>query len=159
FHGVAGDQLGILGRKFGDKIGRRSVRWASGIARPMTSIPKTSGLGPPPCKTFPHKASLAGGASGGKKAFGNRRGADGDSGFPGELPEFALCSGHFVRLQPPRTEKGDSYGRRGGFAAAGDEAKEQDDDEGQRSVQWTMRRHADVHEDVRERLEHACGST
>src|SRR5215469_10190946 len=73
---------------------------------------------------------------------------DGDSSFLGELPEFALCSGQFVRLQPPRIQKGYSYGCRGGFATARDNAKEHDNDEGQCILQWTMRRPADVHEDI-----------
>src|SRR5215813_7776094 len=83
-----------------------------------------------------------------KQGFGNRRMLDGDSSFPGELPEFALCSGQFVRMQPPRMQKGYSYGCRGGFTTARGNAKEQDNDEGQCILQWTMRRPADVHEDV-----------
>src|SRR5215813_6320996 len=83
-----------------------------------------------------------------KQGFGNRRVLDGNSSFPGELPEFALCAGQFVRLQPPRTEKGYSYWCRVGFATARDNAKEQDNDEGQCILQQTMRGPADVHEDI-----------
>src|SRR5215813_6873837 len=74
-----------------------------------------------------------------KQGFGNRRMLDGNSSFPGELPEFALCSGEFFRLQPPRTQKGYSYGCRDGFATARDNAKEQDNDGRPSNLQRTMR--------------------
>src|SRR5215510_8922455 len=83
-----------------------------------------------------------------KQGFRNRRLLDGNSSFAGELPEFALSSRQFVRLQPPRTQKGYSYAYRGGLATAKENAKEQDNHEGQCNPQWIMWRHADVHEVV-----------
>src|SRR5262249_34839587 len=83
-----------------------------------------------------------------KQGFGNRRLLDCNSSFPGELSEFALRCGQFVRLQPPRAQEGYSYGCWGGFTTVRDNAKKQDNDEGQSSLQWTMRQSADVHEDV-----------
>src|SRR5262249_20669840 len=80
--------------------------------------------------------------------FWNRRLLDGNSSFRGELLEFALGSWQFVRLQPPCTQKGYSYGGPGRPATGVDNARKQDNDHRQGILQWMMRPHADVHESV-----------